>query len=251
MLLVQKSSRDTLYSKLENFTSTGMMSTIIPDTIPSPLPSLEVTQRSIDINGNIGEGILYFSYYSNDLEMLAGMAAVLLPILSDLNDDDYGNGIHRYQLHSTGNLQKYRLKRHLREADISTTVLKLAATDKVWWIRNQSEFFYDAYVFTSSSFLQGLFTIFNYFGADYRNYLYGLPYDGLLNVLELPEYGIVASNIFASDAPDIDDIEAEEADDENVIGGFERSDEIITITSTENLYKISSPDEGNQEVYVV
>lgn len=226
-----------------------------------------------------------FSYYGSeaDLELIAGMAAVLLPLLADLNGDEdqlvraYDTrrriistagtvrveNIHgpstgttsvpkgNYQLHTTANLQPYRLKRHLREADIPTAVLELSPSDKVLWIRNQEEFFYDAYKFTTSAFLQGVFTIAHHFNADYRNYIHGLPYDGLLNVLEVPEYGLVAPNISASEVPDLDDIEAEEVDDENILNPYERSDDIVTITSTSNSFSISSADEGNQEVYVV
>lgn len=212
---------------------------------------------------NISEEV-YFSYYTDDMEMLAGMAAVLLPLLADLNDISYqvspgafqpynntiGDGTY-YQLHSAANLQEYRLKRHLREEDIKSTVLQLLPTNIVQWIRNQNEFFYDAYTFTTLSFMQGVFTILNYFNADYRNYLYGMPYDGSLRILEIPEYGLVAPNITISDVPNIDDIEEEEVDDENIISGFERTDDIITITSTSNYFNISSPDEVNQEVYVV
>lgn len=189
-----------------------------------------------------------FSYSTSDVELLAGMAAILLPILADQNEQD---STIQYQLNTTANLQPHRLKRHIREADIATAILTITAEDKVIWIRNKEEFFYDAYKFTTGSFLQGLFTIAHHFQADYHNYIYGLPYDGNLQVLEVPEYGLVAPSTFASEVPDIDDIEAEEVDDENILNPYERTDDLITITSSSNSFTITSSDEGTQEVYVV
>src|SRR5690606_25548483 len=145
-------------------------------------PGLAITVQDV-VDHQISEVLApYFVYHDNDITLLAGMAAILLPLLADLNNEAYrGQEITKhYQLHCNISLQPFRMKRQLPEAEISSTALRLSPDNMVQWMRNQSEFFYDAYVFTSLSFLQGIFTMCNYFAADYRNYIYGLPYDGKL-----------------------------------------------------------------------
>ena len=66
------------------------------------------------------------------------------------------------------------------------------------------------------------------FEVDFRNYLYGFPFDFRGNKYALGNY-IMTPDQIAVDAPDIDDIEQEEETDENINEPLARSDDIITV----------------------
>jgi hypothetical protein len=188
-----------------------------------------------------------FSFSGGKGDMIAGMAAILMPIMADLNDNDQGIS---YKLHCTADLHGYKIKKHILEKDIVTTPLLLRATDMIMWIRNPEMFFYDVYCFNSADFFQGIFTVTNHLQADYRNYLYGLPLDGQGQPFELLEYGLTAPNLVASAALDLDDIEAQEEDDENIIAPYERTDDIVTVFATNNSFEIEADNEPSRLFFI-
>lgn len=179
-----------------------------------------------------------------DIELIAGMLAAGVGILSDLNSEsnynhqafpDDGSRIAsnsksmEYYLDSDADVSDFRLDSNVMEDNLSfASVGQLANGEYGIWLRSNRPFHYDLYRFSTNSFFQGIVTICNAFGVDFRNYIYGFPFDGHGNQYALSGY-VMSQYQVGQDAPDIDDIEEEEAGDENINEPFARTDDIITL----------------------
>jgi len=160
-----------------------------------------------------------------NVEILVGMLAVGVVIIGELNKK-MGK---EYYMTTNEDISDYRLLRDIEFDDI-----KFISKDKLYegeygiWIKSNVDTYFNLYRFNTNYFFQGLISICTFFSVDFRNYLYGYPFDGYGNLYSLSGY-IMTPYMIVQDVHDLDDVEEEEKDDENIIEPFERSDEIITI----------------------
>lgn len=200
-------------------------------------------------------GNTMWSIQIDDIELLAGMLAAGAGIMDDLNNETNFN-IERsfippvgapislvnrqdehkhvqYYLDSEADVSTFRLVNGITEDLInentygkrplgSSTGDSKAISGKIepgcygLWMHSGKRFHYSLYTFRKASFFQGIISICNTFQVDFRNYIYGLPFDIDGNQYALGGY-VMTPYQFGYDAPDLDDIEDEEADDENII----------------------------------
>lgn len=152
----------------------------------------------------------------NDLELIAGMLAAGMGIMADLND---------YYLDSDADVSDFRLSNGISEEDLNeNSIDKLSPNQYGIWMNSSQRFKYNLYGFRTPRFLQGVITICNNFGVDFRNYVYGLPFDMYGNLEVLSGY-VMNPYQYAQDAPDLNDIEEEEADDENITDPWSDKDD--------------------------
>lgn len=157
----------------------------------------------------------------NDLELVAGMLAAGPGIMDALNYERKTN----YYLDSDADVSSFRLANAIPEELINdNTCGRLSEGQYGIWMHSGERFKYSMYGFRKPSFFQGIISICNGFGVDFRNYLFGIPFDGYGNQYSLNGYVMVPYQI-GQDAPDLDDIEEEEASDENIINPWADKDE--------------------------
>ena len=77
--------------------------------------------------------------------------------------------------------------------------------------------------FKTTKFFQGIFSICDRFNIDYRDCIYGIPFDQFGKKYTFDGYNLLIYQV-AQDAPDLSDVEEEEKDDENIIDPFSVSD---------------------------
>jgi hypothetical protein len=176
------------------------------------------------IEKNSGEMI--WNLEVDNIELLAGMLAAGMGIMDDLNfETKYGN----YYLDSDADVSSFRLVNDIVEDEIrNNSAGRLRLGQYGLWMKSNKQFYYSLYAFETNYFFQGIVSICNSFEVDFRNYVYGFPFDGNGNQYSLLGY-VLAPYQVGQDAPDLDDIEAEEADDENIIEPLARTDDIITL----------------------
>lgn len=172
-----------------------------------------------------------WAFQSYDLELIAGMLAAGVGIMDDLNAEGNDN---KYYVDSDADVSSFRVVTEVEEDLIrSNTLGKFAEDEYGIWMKASRRFYYNLYAFQTDTFFQGVVTMCNTFQVDFRNYIYGFPFDAYGNQLALSGY-VMAPYQIAQDAFDLFDVEEEEADDENIIEPLERSDIIITIKDTVN-----------------
>jgi hypothetical protein len=170
----------------------------------------------------------------NDIELVAGMLAGGAGIMDDLNYETKGA---TYYIDSNADVSHFRLVNSIPEERIpENTCGKIACNNGTCnvlgcpepgqyglWMNSGKRFYYSLYAFRKPSFIQGVISICNTFKVDFRNYIFGLPFDGNGNQYALGDY-IMTPYQIAQDAPDLYDIEEEEEDNENIIQPLHRED---------------------------
>lgn len=161
----------------------------------------------------------------DDVELLVGMLAAGMGIMDDLNAN---SKFVQYYVDSDADVSSYRLLADIpEELTRSLSTQRLQQGDYGIWLKGSTRFVYSLYRFTTNRFFQGIVSICNTFKVDFRNYLYGFPFDSSGNQYSLSGY-VMAPYQIGVDAPDIDDIEEEEEDDENINEPLARTDDIYT-----------------------
>ena len=168
---------------------------------------------------------ILWSLQIDDIELVAGMLAAGMGIMDDLN---YENKSGRHYIDSDVDVSEFRISNDIIEDKIMINTCGVLENGEYGlWMKGNRRPYYNLYRFHTSSFFQGIITICNSFGVDFRNYIYGFPFDGHGNQYALGNY-VMAQNQITQDAPDLDDIEDEERDDENIIEPLARTEIIIT-----------------------
>lgn len=167
-------------------------------------------------------GKIAWSVQSKDIELVAGMLAAGIGIMDDLNTEQ-GT---QYYVDSDADVSAYRLVDSITEGLIeANTCGRLQSGQYGLWMKSYRRFYYNLYGFTKPSFFQGIVSMCNSFEVDFRNYIYGLPFDRNGKQYALSGY-VMTDYRVAQDAPDLDDVEEEEQDDENIIEPLPRDDEL-------------------------
>lgn len=174
----------------------------------------------------IGSRRVIWELYLDDIELLVGMLAVGTGIIEDLNASSTRE---RYYVDSDADVSLFRLL-----PDVPEDIVRSSSAGQIKpgyygiWLKGMKRFHYSLYTFRTNSFFQGIVSMAATFNVDFRNYLYGFPFDMNGNQYALSGY-IMTSDQVGVDAPDLDDIEEEEEDDENINEPLSRTDDIITL----------------------
>lgn len=177
------------------------------------------------VDGDDNHTVIWEAYLNN-LELLAGMLAAGLGIMDDINAT---STTLYYYVDSDADVSHFRLLNDVPEdATRYNSLDGLEETQYGIWLKGSKRFYYNLYAFQTNAFFQGIVSMANAFGVDFRNYIYGFPFDTLGKQYSLSGY-VMAPYQVAVDPFDLDDIEEEEEDNENILNPFERTGDIITI----------------------
>lgn len=181
--------------------------------------------KRLSFEANTSE-IIVWSIVLQDLELLAGMLSISPALTYDLHS---GNTEIEYNLDSNTDVSEFRLLHNIAEENVyKQSGGKLVDGEYGVWIRGRARGLYDLYHFRTNSFFQGIVSICHKFHVDFRNYIFGLPFDKYGNQYTLEDYIMVPFQV-VQDAPDLEDVDEEEYDDENQLQLLERTDEIVYI----------------------
>ncbi len=173
----------------------------------------------------IGSEYPIWDLYLNNLELIAGMLAVGLPIIDELNSESD----MQYYMDTDADVSEFRLAENIPESRLqSVSNNKLYENEFAMWLKGTERFKYNLYRFKTSKFFQGIVSVCDTFQVDFRNYLYGFPFDKYGNQYAFSNY-IMAPYQIGTDTIDVDDIEEEEEWDENINNPLERTDDIINV----------------------
>lgn len=167
-----------------------------------------------------------FWEFTSDEEIIVGMLAVGISIVSEINSK---NGGLKYFFTCSEDVSHYRLLHNIHENEIKHNQCgvecgihnkcELLDDEYAIWIKGSSNFRYNLFKFSSSDFFQGLISLCQNFEVDFRDYLYGVPFNMRNESYVLEEY-IMMPFIMSYDVPDTLDNEEEEMDDENILSPF-------------------------------
>lgn len=161
--------------------------------------------------GKIDTDKVVWNLKIEDLETIAGILAGTLSILKNLER------IECY-IDTDADVSKFRLFDNIPEYNITKYSFTEIFSDMKYaiWMPSYNKDQYSLYTFNTSKFFQGILTICESFKVDFRDYIYGMPFDK--NGIRYTLYGhtMVPYDV-AEDAPDLSDVEEEEADDENIL----------------------------------
>lgn len=144
-----------------------------------------------------------------DTELIAGMLAAAAPIMDDLDNE--------YYLDTSADISYYRVINSVDENGIYRYTSFYPPEGIFFiWMRSSVAYEYSLYAFGSDKFFKGIISICNHFAVDFRNYIYGLPYDNNGNQYSIAGYELIPYSVVWT-VPDLDDIEEQEKDDENII----------------------------------
>lgn len=208
-------------------------------SISNKYPMGAITSKhtySLDlIDITIGDKV--WSKNIDDEELLAGMLAVSIPLLTKTNQKKERH--HKYILKtSSPGISKYRL---INNVDVDSipyignveTVAKYHNNnnENIYgiWLSSGNIDEYHLYMFSSSKFIQGIISLCYAFNiVDFRQFIYGYPFDYNGNNYKLPGY-ILNPFDYQVMVPDLDDVEEEESDNEMLIPyHLEDDDEIVS-----------------------
>lgn len=150
----------------------------------------------------------------DDMELVAGLLAAGTSLVNTINSSLRQS---QYAVESNMDLNPFLVHRNVREDDLNKTSCNaLNRGEYGVWLQSARVGSYDLYRFRNTSFLQGMVSMFTAFQVDFRDYLWGLPFNSQLKKLIMYGY-IMTSDQMAIDTPDLDDVDEEDADNENII----------------------------------
>lgn len=159
-----------------------------------------------------------WSIKTNNIELIVGILAAGMGIIDDLNRESKSDEI--YYIDSDADVSDYRLINSVPEEKIFNSSYTFPGEYGLW-MNSGKRFDYSLYRFKTAYFFQGIITLCHAFDVDFRNYIFGFPFDNKGNQYALSGY-VMAPYQIVQDAPDLDDIDDEEKDDENIINPLEK-----------------------------
>lgn len=164
----------------------------------------------------------------DNIELLAGMLAAGTGIIPNLDNENY-------YIDSDADISSFRKHVNIPESMIEDNMCGVLSPGEYGiWLKSDKPFHYNLYAFKTNSFFQGIISMCHAFGVDFRNYIYGYPFDGNGKQYALEDY-VMTPSLIAQDAPDMNDDQFDDNpdDDENITQMLERSDDIITVFGRE------------------
>lgn len=173
--------------------------------------------------GIINTDKIIWSIELDDLELVAGMLAGTMSLLQYLREPNY-------YITTDADISKFRLSDNVTQDEIEqyshVHVFCNTCSQKFQyavWMPSGTEGRYSLYGFKTTKFFQGVFSICDRFNTDYRDCIYGIPFDRFGNKYTFDGYNLVSYQV-TQDAPDLSDVEDEEHDNEAIIDPFSVSD---------------------------
>ena len=117
----------------------------------------------------------------NNLELLAGIIAGSIGILDDYNFAINNNKLDKksYYLDTDLDISNFRVKQYITSKDIDLYNGNIKSGHYGIWLRSDIPFHYDLYMFKTVNFFDGVLKICEMLNVDFRNYVYGSPFDYL------------------------------------------------------------------------
>jgi hypothetical protein len=156
-----------------------------------------------------------------DLELVAGLLAGTMSLLQYLREPNYYISTDADVSHF--NLVDDVVQEEIQKYSLASLFCDECDYNYAVWMPSGTEGRYSLYGFQSSKFFQGIFSICDRFNEDYRNCIYGVPFDRFGTKYTFANNSLIIYQV-AQDAPDLSDVEEEEKDDENIIEPFSVSD---------------------------
>jgi hypothetical protein len=168
-----------------------------------------------DNNGNI-----VWSQLLDDVELLAGILAAGIKLVSDLSKESN----LEYYIFSNVDVFSYR-----KESYFSSDRIKDYKNDKISegeygiWVSSEINDQYHLYKFNLPVFFKGIIFLCESFKIDYKDYIYSMPFDYMNEKYEFIGYYMLNYNGNAAIIPSIpeDEEEEEDKDDENKLYPFD------------------------------
>lgn len=153
-----------------------------------------------------------WTFSFEEQETIAGMIAVSVPILSEINSKHQ----ERYYLNYPDSYQKYLKHPDIREDQIR----QKSSVDKGYyglWLKSDRDYCYNLYTFSSHHFVQGVISFALACEVDFRDYLYGVIFNHNHELYFPSNY----ENLFVSNSIDYVqydlDTDLYDMDDENIL----------------------------------
>jgi len=153
----------------------------------------------------------------SNMDILAGMIAAGIGIVGDINNPLKD----RFHIMDTDvDISSYRIHHYISQLEINNkSCAVLNKNEYGIWLKSDMYGYYSLYHFKNENFIQGILSICKSFNVDPRDYIFGLPFDLNNNHYYLlgridPYYN------YATDVPDLDDVDLEEFDNEYMIESF-------------------------------
>lgn len=174
--------------------------------------------------GDYVTGEILWKIELDDKDQIAGMVSMGMAIIWELNTTNNTN----LYIDTNIDISDYRVVNSVGEESIdSMSCGRLFENEKgIWMNSGDSRFKYSLYKFTKPSFFQGVKSISDDFNDDYRNYIYGVPFDGYGNQYTFLNSKLGNDLLIGVTAPDLDDIEEDESYDENVYAPWDTKDDV-------------------------
>jgi hypothetical protein len=153
----------------------------------------------------------------SEIELLAGMLAISVPMLSDIKKLDQDDIDAYYLVDSNIDVSEYRIHHHIPETEISKMSRNAIKPNKFGiWIKSDMISYYDLYTFENDNFINGIITMCNTFHCDPKDYVYKFPFDNNGKYIYIEDFSS-GNEISCFDAEDLNDVEDETYDDENKV----------------------------------
>ena len=115
-----------------------------------------------------------------NLELLAGIIAGSIGILDDYNfaiNENNKLPKKEYYLDTDLDISNFIVKRYVTGKETTLYNGHIKPNHYGIWLRSNIQFHYNLYNFKTVNFFQGILTICGMLNVDYRNYIYGSPFD--------------------------------------------------------------------------
>lgn len=168
-----------------------------------------------------------WKYESSDIEEIAGMACIALPILKEINKDNYtpvfiksNTNLKQFRVinnHPSELLEQYNCRDEDSDEFEICNIIFTAVQDNVGiWVNSGSnrDIGYSLYIFKTMSFINGMIKFSELFNDDFRSYVYDVPFtsDGKEYIINNYEFKKRVHRVIPIDT----EVEEDEAGDDNI-----------------------------------
>ena len=159
----------------------------------------------------------------DNVELLAGIIAGSIGILDDYNfaiNDNNGSPKKEYYLDTDLDISSFIVQQYVTSRETILYNGNIKPEHYGIWLRSNMQFHYDLYTFKTVNFFEGILKICGMLNVDYRNYIFGSPFDYFGK-----QYIDISIKEIGFDVPDRQyEIVEEQRGNENVIQLFDADD---------------------------